>query len=227
MFFESLGVINIGTYLAGVVVIVLLPGPNSFYVLSASARHGVRLGYLSACAVFVGDAVLMALSAAGAASLLNSSPTLFLGVKSLGAAYLFWMGFSMLRDAWRNMRQKTTVEATEQVMDNVSLSSDAKPGLLFRRSLMISLLNPKAILFFVSFFIQFVDPSYAHPVLSFAVLGAILQCFSFLYLSMLILAGARLAKHFRERRRLNVGATGGVGALFVGFSVKLASATLN
>ena len=86
--------------------------------------------------------------------------------------------------------------------------------------------NPKAILFFVSFFIQFVDPGYAHPALSFLVLGAVLEAISFCYLSFLIFCGVRLAAWFRQRRRLSAGATGGVGALFVGFGVKLATATL-
>ncbi|MHA7185894.1 LysE family transporter, partial [Burkholderia pseudomallei] len=97
----------------------------------------------------------------------------------------------------------------------------------FRKALVVSLLNPKAILFFISFFIQFVDPAYAHPALSFVVLGAIAQLASFVYLSTLIFTGARLADHFRRRRKLAAGASGGVGGLFVGFSVKLALATMS
>jgi leucine efflux protein len=96
----------------------------------------------------------------------------------------------------------------------------------FRTALVISLFNPKAILFFVSFFVQFVDPGYAHPALSFAILGAILQVFSAIYLSTLIFAGARLAAQVRRRRRLSAAATGGIGSLFLGFSARLAGATL-
>src|SRR3546814_7185337 len=94
----------------------------------------------------------------------------------------------------------------------------------FRRALTISLLNPKAILFFLSFFIQFVDRSYPYPALSFVVLGLIAQIASFTYLSTLILFGHRLSAAFRARRRLSAGATGGVGALFLRFSVRLATA---
>ena len=97
----------------------------------------------------------------------------------------------------------------------------------FRRALVISLLNPKAILFFVSFFIQFVDPAYANPGLSFLVLGVIVQVLSLTYLSVLIFTGARLAQWFRQRQRLAAGASSGIGALFVGFGVKLATATLS
>jgi leucine efflux protein len=94
----------------------------------------------------------------------------------------------------------------------------------FRRALVISLFNPKAILFFVAFFVQFVDPGYAYPALSFVVLGAFAQLASFLYLSALIFSGTRLAAAFRRRRRIAAGATSAAGALFLGFAVKLSLA---
>ncbi|VVE44885.1 leucine efflux protein LeuE [Pandoraea soli] len=219
---NSIGIVNLWTYLAGVVVIILLPGPNSLYVLSVAAQRGVRQGYAGACGVFLGDTILMTLSAAGVASLLHAQPALFFVVKYLGAAYLCWMGVNMLRGAIANARS-ARANATAAVVAPKPVDADHP----FKRALFISLLNPKAILFCVSFFIQFVDPGYAYPAVSFAVLGAIVQTCSFLYLSTLILAGYRLAEHFRQRRRLSAGATGGVGALFVGFGVKLATATLS
>ncbi len=96
----------------------------------------------------------------------------------------------------------------------------------FRTRVIISLMNPKAILFFLSFFIQFVDSSYPHPGLSFLILGAIVQICSAAYLTALIFGGAFLAAQFRQRRRTSAVATGLVGSLFIAFSAKLASATL-
>ena len=96
----------------------------------------------------------------------------------------------------------------------------------FRTALVISLMNPKAILFFVSFFIQFVSPGYAHPALSFLILGVVVQLCSMAYLSVLIFGGTWLADAFRRRPRLSATATGGVGALFIGFGVKLAGGGL-
>ncbi|AKM29374.1 leucine efflux protein LeuE [Pandoraea faecigallinarum] len=223
---NSIGIVNLWTYLAGVVVVILLPGPNSLYVLAVAAQRGVRQGYAGACGVFLGDTILMTLSAAGVASLLHAQPALFFVVKYLGAAYLCWMGLNMLRGAIANVRAARAPSAAA----DAGTGAAAKPvdaDHPFKRALFISLLNPKAILFCVSFFIQFVDPGYAYPAVSFAVLGVIVQTCSFLYLSTLILAGYRLAEHFRQRRRLSAGATGGVGALFVGFGVKLATATLS
>ncbi|MGQ4271677.1 LysE family transporter [Nocardiopsis changdeensis] len=73
----------------------------------------------------------------------------------------------------------------------------------------------------MSFFVQFVDPAYPYPAVSFLVLGLLLQLVSFLYLSALIFSGTRLAAAFRRRRRLSAGAASLAGALFLGFAVKL------
>ncbi|KVU47342.1 leucine efflux protein LeuE [Burkholderia cepacia] len=219
MFGHALGITDIWTYVFGVICIILLPGPNSMYVLSLAAQRGVKAGYRAACGVFVGDTVLMVLSAAGVASLLKANPLLFSVVKYGGAAYLLYIGTGMLRSAWQKLRARTDAPA------DVPPAVDGERP--FRKALIVSLLNPKAILFFISFFIQFVDPAFPHPALSFVVLGAIAQCASFLYLSTLIFAGARLAEHFRRRRKLAAGAASSVGGLFIGFSVKLALATMS
>ncbi|MCF8149771.1 MAG: leucine efflux protein LeuE [Burkholderiaceae bacterium] len=212
------GITDLTTYVLGTIFIVLLPGPNSLYVLAVASRRGVRAGYQGACGVFVGDAILMVLSATGVASLLQASPGLFLGLKYIGAAYLAWLGIGLLRAAWAMWRVRGLGLGAEARVDA------SRP---FHTALAISLMNPKAIMFFISFFIQFVDPGYAHPALSFAILGLICQIVSALYLSTLILGGAHLAQQFRNRRRLAAGATGGVGAMFIGFGAKLADSTLN
>ncbi|GHH89950.1 leucine efflux protein [Streptomyces capillispiralis] len=211
------GVIDLPTYLAGLVLIVLLPGPNSLYVLSVAARRGVRAGYTAAAGVWCGDTVLMTLSAAGVASLLQANAVLFGIVKYAGAGYLTWLAVGMLRAAWGMWRTRRDEDVTE--------APAAAPGERpFRRALVVSLLNPKAILFFIAFFVQFVDPGYAYPALSFVVLGTLAQIASVLYLSALIFGGTRLAAAFRRRRSLSAGATSAAGALFLGFAAKLSMA---
>lgn len=211
------GITDLTTYVLGTIAIVLLPGPNSMFVLSVAARRGVRAGYAAACGVFLGDFVLMSLSALGAASVLHAVPALFMVVKWVGALYLAWVGLQLLRSArlrWLGRLPSVPTEALDL----------SQP---LRRALVISLLNPKAILFFVSFFIQFVDPAYPWPGLTFLALGTLAQFFSAVYLSVLIFAGARLAASFAARRRTASLATTGVGALFIGFGAKLATASLN
>ncbi|WP_069814655.1 leucine efflux protein LeuE [Streptomyces sp. TP-A0874] len=212
-----LGVTDLPTYLVGLVLIVLLPGPNSLYVVSVSARSGVRRGYTAACGVFCGDAVLMLLSAVGVASLLKANAVLYGVVQYAGAGYLTWLAIGMLRSAWAMWRQRGAAVAAEPA---AAVESGA-PERPYRRALVISLLNPKAILFFVSFFVQFVDPGYAHPGLSFLLLGTFATVVSFLYLTVLIFCGSRLAEQFRRRRALSAGATSAAGALFLGFAAKL------
>ncbi|MER6942397.1 leucine efflux protein LeuE [Nonomuraea sp. NPDC000554] len=240
MFF---GIIDLWTYVLGAFFIILLPGPNSLYVLTFAAQHGVRQGYRAAAGVFVGDTVLMALAAAGAAALLRSNPVLFTIVKYAGAGYLTWMAIQMFRGAWRSWRRPPSASLpspAESSPTSASSSPIAPPPSAtsptpaaggpvprpFRKALAISLLNPKAILFFVSFFIPFVDPGYGAPALSFIILGAIIQLFSVLYLTVLIFGGTFLASQFRARRRLSAGLTSGVAALFLGFGAKLATTSL-
>lgn len=255
-----LGTVNLPEYVAGAGLIILLPGPNSLYVLSVAARRGVRTGYRAACGVFLGDSTLIMLTSLGAASLLTRWPLAFDAVKYLGAAYLAVLGVGMLRSAVRSLRQRRaqlrearesggahgdvalaqTVHAAIDAQTQAPRVAEDAPGAAtesgtaagpgerpFRRALVVSLLNPKAILFFLAFFTQFVDPDYPHPVVPFAVLAVIIQAFSVLYLSTLILGGDRLASALRRRRRLASCMTGGVGTLFLGFAAKLATATLH
>ncbi|WP_330240398.1 leucine efflux protein LeuE [Streptomyces sp. NBC_00525] len=222
-----LGVTDLPTYLAGLALIVLLPGPNSLYVLSVAARRGIRTGYAAAAGVWTGDTVLMTLSALGASSLLRTTPLLFAVVKYAGAGYLTWMAIGMLRAAlamWRE-RHRRVAEITGGT-DGTADGTGAVPTVAamerpYRRALVVSLVNPKAILFLISFFVQFVDPGYAYPALSFLLLGTLLQIASFLYLSVLIFGGTRLSAAFRRRRRLSAGATSAAGVLFLGFAAKL------
>ena len=211
------GITDLPTFILGTIFIVLLPGPNSLYVMTVASKWGIAAGYRGACGIFVGDLALMILSATGVASLFQTTPALFMTVKCAGAAYLAWLGIGLLRSAVNSWNRRDSCAANPAPVDAT------RP---FRTALLISLMNPKAILFFVSFFIQFVSPTYPHPALSFLILGIIVQLCSAAYLSILIFGGAHLAEQFRRRQRLAATATGGVGGLFIGFGIKLAVATI-
>lgn len=215
------GITDLLTFVLGTAFIVLLPGPNSVYVLTTSSRMGMRAGYGAAAGVFVGDTVLMLLAATGAASVLYANPTFFALLKYAGAAYLTYLGGGLLYQAWKAWFARHAVQDVV-TPDKRGLRS-TQP---FRTALVISLLNPKAIFFFISFFIQFVDPAYAHPALTFFLLGLIVQVISLLYLSALILGGTQLAARLGRYRRINALTAASVGIIFVAFGVKLADATL-
>ena len=225
------GVTDLWTYVIGAFGIILLPGPNSLYVLSVATARGVRAGFQGAYGVFVGDTILLLCTALGAAGVLRTYPAMFMVVKYVGAAYLAWVGFNLLRTALGGLRaQPDALASVSRASTPVASSVPASAAHLqrpFRRALVISLLNPKAILFLLSFFVQFIDTSYAHPEVPFLILSAILMTFSALYLSVLIVTGAKLAQGFAQRKRLSAGLSSLVGGLFLWFGAKLASANLN
>jgi leucine efflux protein len=213
------GVTDVWTYVIGAIGIILLPGPNSLFILSVATARGVKAGFQGALGVFLGDTVLLALVGLGAAGLLRNTPALFMVVKYAGAAYLSWVGLQLVRAAiqkWKSRDERTDVVADVP-------AHLAQP---FRRALVVSVLNPKAILFLLSFFVQFIDPAYATPVVPFLILSAIVMGFSALYLSVLIFAGARLAQTFSARRKVSAALTSAVGGVFVWFGLKLANASL-
>ena len=212
------GVTDLWTYVLGAVAIILLPGPNSLFILSLATARGTRAAYKGVMGVFLGDSILLSLTALGAVELLRSSPDGFLLVKYLGAAYLAWIGAGLLSSSWRGQRTGRNLP-----QDQISERDDA----YFGRALLISLLNPKAILFLLSFFVQFIDPAYQPHLVPFLILSIIIMSLSLVYLSVLIFAGTRLSHVFSQRRGLALALSSGAGVLFVWFGARLATASLN
>jgi leucine efflux protein len=219
---QNLGVLNYVTYFIGTLLIVLLPGPNSLYVLALSARQGSRLGWSALCGILVGDSILMLATALGAVSILVTYPAVFMIIKYMGAAYLVYIGYNLLKDAINTWRKVDGRDLQSAIAEKKTTSAKA-----FKKSLLVSLLNPKAILFFISFFAQFVDPSYPQPAIPFLILAITLQILSFSYLILLVYAGQKLAEGFRKRKKMSSISAGSVGVGFVGFAIKLALASAN
>lgn len=218
------GITDIWQYVGAVIAIILLPGPNSIYIFSLAAQYGRRAAYWGILGVFVGDTILMALAATGISALLKANPQLFEWIKWIGASYLAWIGCKLLystRRKWLEHKAKAGSVLPEQLSECLQPSIDVNRP--FVRGLVIDLLNPEAIIFFISFFVQFVDPSYPHQAVSFTLLGIILQIVSVSYLSLLVFAGAWLASVVHRRRWLTTSAESGAGALFIGFGVSLAA----
>jgi leucine efflux protein len=219
------GITDLVTFVLGTIFIVLLPGPNSLYVLAASSKLGKNYGYRASLGVVVGDSILMILAATGAATLLHTNDYLFTVFKYAGATYLSYVGLTLLWSAEQKWRQANRVKRKQPVLTQLKKERTISPK-SFRTALFISLMNPKAILFFVSFFIQFVDPEYPHPALTFLILGLIVQIFSIAYLVTLIYGGVALAKEFDKSQKAASLFTGATGLVFLTFGVKLVTATL-
>lgn len=218
------GITDLGLFFAGTIAIILLPGPNSLYVLTVSAKSGQRFGYAAAAGVFLGDALLMLLTALGAASVLHTQPIIYQAVRWTGAAYLGYLGLRMLASAYQAVASKRSNGAAvaSHLSGALTLIHEITPFSAARKAFIISCLNPKAILFFLSYFVQFVDPAYAYPQLSFLILGSIVQACSLAYLSCLIVGGIKFAQFFAGRQTLSTAMTAAVGLLFMAFAVRIA-----
>lgn len=213
------GITDLYTFLLGTLFIILLPGPNSLYVMSIATHYGIRIGYIGALGILTGDTILILLTVLGAATLLHNFPWLFIVLKIIGALYLSFLGFRLLQAAYITWRGKSTSPASTQ-------NAIHKAFHPYRTALLISLINPKAILFFLSFFVQFVDPAYPHPAQSFFILAIMLQCMSFAYLSCLIFTGIKISQYFNRHFRMAAVGVALIGVLFCLFGIKLATSTM-
>ena len=101
------GITDLTTFIIGTILIVLLPGPNSLYVMSVASRYGIRTGYAAACGVFTGDSILILCTVLGAASLLEAFPILFIVLKLTGACYLAYLVFKLLQSAYQTWNKPT------------------------------------------------------------------------------------------------------------------------
>lgn len=212
MILEQFGVINIWTYIAGLIFIIIIPGPNSLFVLKTSASHGVVSGYKAAAGCFLGDAILIFLAYLGVASVIKASPLLFTVVRFMGALYLLYLGIKIIQENFISKNKNHT--------DSINVR-----GNVFRKALTLSLTNPKSIMFYISFFVQFINFNYPHAAVPYLILATILEVLSFTYMTTLIFGGVAMAKFFRSRDKLKKFANGVVGLFFMGFAARLASLT--
>lgn len=203
------GITDVWAYALTALVLILLPGPNSMFCLSIVSTLGAKKARFAILGTFLGNGTLIVASAAGAGTLLQLYPALFGVLKAVGAMYLAYLGVRLFYDA---MRAKTSQAMSDKPTANVQI---------FKKALWVALLNPKGLLFFPSMMVQFVVVDYAYPVLSFAILGAIFQSISLLFLLTLAQFAALVITYTRKFALLaKVGKTA-VGAMFMYFAVRL------
>jgi leucine efflux protein len=195
----------VGFTLASVAV-VLAPGPGSLFVAKASVA-GVRNGVKAMAGLMVGDACLIALSLIGVAALFLAHPSLFHSVRVAGACYLIFLGLQSIF---------TTPK------DGADYSRGH--GNAFRKAVSITLLNPKAVLFFMAFFPVFIRPPAAGIAAPYAAMTLVFMLISATYLTFLVRVSSRLALAFERNRRLRSVALKAGGCIFIGFGLKAAMA---
>ncbi|GEK81544.1 leucine efflux protein LeuE [Agrococcus baldri] len=223
----SLEPATLATFIAGVVVIVLLPGANSLFVITVALRAGRGAGFRAMLGVFLGDAVLMVLAVLSAQAL-SANPIVFRILIWAGAAYLCWLALGLVRSAVARIRAKRARAAEPAPAENPThpLTAPnpiiARPRLApFRTALVTSLLNPKAILFFASFFVQFIDPASPTPLGDLVVLMLILELVSATYLAVLVLVGSCVGRSVQPHGWLAIIGTLVAAAAFVALAVRV------
>lgn len=204
-----MGIQDLWTFVVAVLVFLALPGPGTFTLLTATGRGGVRGGYTALFGLLLGDQILMWLAVAGVAALLRANPLVFHAVQYLGAAYLVWVGIGLLRPA------PSGGEGGEP--GGIRL----QPGHYFRQAVLVSLLNPKAIIFYMAFLPLFIDPARHQGVSTFATMAALIFVLSLAYCSALIGVGNLLRRRIIQHPRVGVVLKRVAGVFLVGFGVRL------
>ena len=198
------GIADYGAFVAAVIVFLLIPGPGNLALISSTSKGGVRGGVAATLGVIVGDQVLMWLAVAGVAALLAAYPAAFGAVQWIGAAYLAWLGLRML----------------------LAKPGDApvlhiKPRHYLMQSLMITVLNPKAIVFYMAFFPLFVDPARHLGLVTFAVMAVTIAILTFTYGATVALLTHHLAARMRSNPLISRVLEKLAGLFLLGFGIKL------
>ena len=199
------GVADYGAFVIAIVIFLLIPGPGNLALITSTGKGGVRGGLAATLGVIVGDQVLMWAAVAGVAALLTAYPAAFHAVQWLGAAYLAWLGFRML----------------------LAKPGDApvlhiRAGQYVRQAFMITLLNPKAIVFYMAFFPLFVDPARHQGLVTFGFMAVTIAMLTFAYGLTVVLLTHFLAERMRANPVIARGLEKVAGLFLIGFGIKLA-----
>jgi leucine efflux protein len=199
------GIADYGAFVAAIIVFLLIPGPGNLALVTSTGKGGIRGGLAATLGVIAGDQVLMWLAVAGVAALLAAYPTAFHAVQWLGAVYLGWLGLRMLR-----------AKPGDAPILHI------RPRQFFRQALFITLLNPKAIVFYMAFFPLFVDPARHQGLTTFAVMALTIAALTFLYGLTATLLTHFLAERLRANPRVKTTLEKLAGVFLIAFGIKLA-----
>ncbi|SUP42786.1 LysE family translocator [Veillonella criceti] len=187
-------------FLISSILLTLAPGPDNLYLLAKSITDGAKNGIILAGGLASGIIFHTTLVILGVAALVKSSPMAFATLKYVGAAYLFYLAYGAFT-AKVNETSSTVVttdktistetSSTERV--SVSVKTSSETGLaIYRKGLIMNILNPKVLLFFLAFLPQFVSPNSENPSLAIAFLGATFSLQAFILFSLIALCAGKL-----------------------------------
>lgn len=197
---------NYSSFIMAVVAFQIIPGAGTVTILNATARQGVGGGMKAVLGTLSGDFIYMLAAVLGLAAILSAHPGVLNSAQWLGAVYLGWIGWKLLR---------TPVSGNP-----VDPSPREGNWAYFLQAFAVSLTNPKVIIFFMAFFPLFLSPE-STPMSLLALMGHV-TAISFLYQTSLVLVGHAAARRLSQWRRVRLLATRLGGIALIGFGVKLA-----
>ena len=199
------GIADYSAFVVAIIVFLFIPGPGNLALITSSSKGGIRGGLAATLGVILGDQVLMWMAVAGVAALLATYPQAFNAVQWLGAGYLAWLGGKMLL-----------------AKPGAAPILNIRPRHYLRQALMITLLNPKAIVFYMAFFPLFVDPSRHQGLATFAFMAVTIAALTFAYGLTVVLLTHFLAERLRANPKVTQTLEKLAGLFLVGFGIKLA-----
>ena len=200
-----LGVTDYGTFVVTIIVFLLIPGPGNLALITSTSKGGILGGLAATLGVILGDQVLMWSAVAGVAALLAAYPQAFEAVQWAGAIYLAWLGGKMLL-----------------AKPGAAPVLNIKAGHYLRQAMAITVLNPKAILFYMAFFPLFVDPAHQQGLVTYGFMAATIAVLTFLYGLTSTLLTHFLAERVRANPVISRVLEKVAGLFLVGFGIKLA-----
>lgn len=200
-----LGITDYITFVVTVLVFLLVPGPGNLARITSTSKGGIRGGLAATFGVILGDQVLMWSAVAGVAALLAAYPNAFQTVQWLGAGYLAWLGGKMLL-----------------AKPGAAPVLNIKPHHFLKQAMMITLLNPKAILFYMAFFPLFIDPVRQQGLVTYAFMAATIAVLTFFYGLSSTLLTHFLAEKVRANPLITRVLEKVAGVFLIAFGLKLA-----
>lgn len=200
-----LGVADYGAFVAAIVLFLMIPGPGNLALITSTGQGGIRAGMAACAGVIAADQLLMWLAVAGMAALLAAHPAAFAALQWLGASYLAWLGARMLL-----------------ARPGAAPLLKMQPHHYFRQGALITLLNPKAIVFYMAFFPLFVDPATHQGLATFALMAATVAALTLLYGLAVVLITRLLAARLGAHPRIVQLFEKSAGIFLIGFGIKLA-----
>ena len=198
------GIADYGAFCAAIVVFLAIPGPGNFALLTSTAKGGVRGGLAATLGLLVGDQVLLWMAVAGVAAVMASHPHWFLGVQWLGAAYLAYLGVRL-------------VLAGEGSAPPIRI----EPRHYARQAMFITLLNPKAIVFYMAFFPMFIDPKQHQGWVTFGAMALTIAAISTAYCVTLISIAHVIKSKVSANTPIGRWVQKVAGVCMIGFGLKL------